>query len=83
MSKALIACYCNYKWEYSSVDELMEKFEEDDSTIHTWVIFYTDKIRFQRLDFSDEVKYVTYNEFIELATKNHFTELYDWEAPDV
>ena len=75
----LINCYCTYKWDYKSIDEMWEKWEEDDSTIHTLVVFKTDGVSLCLTDSTKEKK-ISYKTFVKYINDGSIGELYDWEV---
>jgi hypothetical protein len=82
MSEDLVVCYCYYKWNYTSVEEMLNKWEEDNSTIHTMVIFKTDGVVLVLLDKSNKEEKISYKTFVKYMSEKSITELYDWEETD-
>ena len=82
MSKDLVVCYCYYKWNYTSVEEMLNKWEEDNSTIHTMIIFKTDGVVLVLLDKSNKEEKISYKTFVKYMSEKSITELYDWEETD-
>jgi hypothetical protein len=79
MSKDLVVCYCYYKWNYTSIEEMLNKWEEDDSSIHTMVIFKKDGVVLVLLDKSNKEEKISYKTFVKYMSEKSITELYDWE----
>ena len=82
MSKDLVVCYCYYKWNYTSVEEMLNKWEEDNSSIHTMVIFKKDGVVLVLLDKSNKEEKISYKTFVKYMSEKSITELYDWEETD-
>ena len=82
MSKDLVVCYCYYKWNYTSIEEMLNKWEEDDSSIHTMVIFKKDGVVLVLLDKSNKEEKISYKTFVKYMSEKSITELYDWEEVD-
>ena len=79
MSTDLVVCYCYYKWNYTSIEEMLNKWEEDDSSIHTMVIFKKDGVVLVLLDKSNKEEKISYKTFVKYMSEKSITELYDWE----
>ena len=82
MNKDLVVCYCYYKWNYTSVEEMLNKWEKDDSSIHTMVIFKKDGVVLVLLDKSNKEEKISYKTFVKYMSEKSITELYDWEETD-
>ena len=81
MSKELVNCYCTYKWDYDSVEEMGEKWEEDNSTLHTMVVFKTDGVVLILTDGSDREERISYQTFVKYMNDGSIEGfLYDWEV---
>ena len=78
-SKDLINCYCTYKWDYDSVEEMYDKWEEDDSTLHTMVVFRADGVVLILTD-NDKEEKISYETFVKYINDGSIGELYDWEV---
>ena len=79
---SLVVCYCNYKWNYKTVEEMLDKWEEDDSSPHTMVVFKTDGITLVLCDKSNKEEKISYETFVGYMTDNSIKDLYDWEECD-
>lgn len=78
-SKDLINCYCTYKWDYDSIEEMYDKWEEDDSTLHTMVVFRADGVVLILTD-NDKEEKISYATFVKYINDGSIGELYDWEV---
>ena len=79
MKKDLVNCYCTYKWDYNSLEEMWERWEEDGSTLHTMVVFKTDGVSLILTDSNDKEEKISYQTFIKYINDGSIGELYDWE----
>jgi len=61
---------------------MLNKWEEDNSTIHTMVIFKTDGVVLVLLDKSNKEEKISYKTFVKYMSEKSITELYDWEETD-
>ena len=79
---SLMVCYCNYKWNYKSVDEMLDKWEEDDSSPHTMIVFKKDGVVLILCDSSNREEKISYETFVGYMNDGLIKDLYDWEASD-
>lgn len=79
---SLMVCYCNYKWNYKSVDEMLNKWEEDDSSPHTMIVFKKDSVVLILCDSSNREEKISYKTFVGYMNDGLIKNLYDWEESD-
>ena len=79
---SLMVCYCNYKWNYKSVDEMLDKWEEDDSSPHTMIVFKKDSVVLILCDSSNREEKISYKTFVGYMNDGLIKNLYDWEESD-
>ena len=79
----LMVCYCAYKWNYKTVEEMLDKWEEDDSSLHTMVIFKADGVALVLCDTSNKEEKISYETFVGYMNDGSIKDLYDWEESDV
>jgi len=87
MSKHLCTAYIFYKWnDEDTIESILEKCEDNTDTIHTMVLFYTDKVSLIKTDckiFEPQKHTIkmSYEEFTDMMNKGEKIEgnLYDWE----
>jgi hypothetical protein len=83
----LCIAYIFYKWnEEDTLENVLEKAEDNTDTIHTMVMFYSDKVVLNKTDCKiyDPQKHIlemSYSEFTDMMNKGEKIEgnLYDWE----
>ena len=83
----LCIAYIFYKWnEKDTLENVLEKAEDNTDTIHTMVIFYSDKVVLNKTDCKiyDPQKHIlemSYSEFTDMMNKGEKIQgnLYDWE----
>lgn len=88
MTKILCSSYIFYKWnDEDTIDNILEKCEDNTDTLHTEVTFYTDKVVLCKTDCKvfDPKKHIirmSYKEFTDMINKGEKIEgnLYDWEV---
>jgi len=88
MSKHLCTAYIFYKWnDEDTIESILEKCEDNTDTLHTMVVFYTDKVSLIKTDCKiyDHKKHtikMSYEEFTDMMNKGEKIEgnLYDWEV---